>query len=294
MQHFGGGAVSSSAIAAGISPPARSAPCSASNEGNAEMKQAKAIRSDMGWSTTDRIVVQGLDLVNEIIGRVSLGDMAWLEVTGKLPTPEQSVLFNALMVTLAEHGMTPNAIATRMTYLGAPEAMNAAVAAGLCGMGTVFVGTAEGSARIMQEALKGDDKPDLKDIAARIVADFRARKTAIPGIGHPIHKPIDPRTPRLFQLARENGYYGRYCELIQMIAAEAERVSGRTLPVNATGAIGAVASELGFDWRICRGIAVMGRAIGLVGHIAEEIRNPIAKEMWERLEHETSGHLQPK
>ena len=248
----------------------------------------------MGWSTTDRIVVQGMDLVNEIIGRVPLGDMAWLEVTGKLPTPQQSVLFNALMVTLVEHGMTPNAIATRMTYLGAPEAMNAAVAAGLCGMGTVFVGTAEGSARIMQEALKGVANPDLEAIAARIVADFRARKAAIPGIGHPIHKPVDPRTPRLFQLARDNGYYGKYCELIQLIAADAERVSGRTLPVNATGAIGAIASELGFDWRICRGIAVMGRAIGLVGHIAEEIRNPIANEMWARIEHETSQHLRSK
>ena len=257
------------------------------------MKPKAAIRSDMGWSTVDRIVVCGKDLVNEVIGKVSLGDMAWLEITGGLPTPQQSVLFNALMVTLVEHGMTPNAIATRMTYLGAPEAMNAAVAAGLCGMGSVFVGTAEGSARIMQAALKGVDRPDLKAIAARIVADLRASKSAIPGIGHPVHKPIDPRTPRLFQLAKENGYYGNYCELIQAIAREAERVTGKVLPVNATGAIGAVASELGLDWRICRGIAVMGRAIGLVGHIAEEIRNPIAKDMWERLEEETSVHQRP-
>ncbi len=255
------------------------------------MKPKNPIRSDMGWSTADRITVRGMDLVNEILGKVSLGDMAWLEITGTLPTPQQSVLFNALMVTLVEHGMTPNAIATRMVYLGAPEAMNAAVAAGLCGMGTVFVGTAEGSARIMQEALKGVDKPDIRALAGRIVADLRARKAAIPGIGHPVHKPIDPRTPRLFQLARESGYYGDYCELMLAIAAEAERVTGKVLPVNATGAIGAVASELGLDWRICRGIAVMGRAIGLVGHIAEEIRNPIAKEMWERIEDETSAHL---
>jgi citrate synthase len=258
------------------------------------MRQKKPVRSEMGWSTTDRIVVRGTDLVNEIIGKVSLGDMAWLEITGALPTPQQSVLFNALLVTLAEHGMTPTAIAARMTYLGAPEAMNAAVAAGLCGMGSVFVGTAEGCARIMQEALKGNAKAEPKRIAAKIVADFRASKTPIPGIGHPFHKPVDPRTPRLFQLAKENGYYGPYCELIQLIAAEAERATGKVLPVNATGAIGAIASELGLDWRICRGIAVIGRAAGLVGHIAEEIRNPIAKEIWERIEEETSAHLRPK
>src|SRR4051812_40263352 len=133
------------------------------------MREKKAMRSEMGWSTPDRIVVRGRDLVNEIMGKVSLGDMAWLEITGALPTPEQSPLFNALLVTLAEHGMTPIAIAARMTYLGAPEAMNAAVAAGLCGMGSVFVGTAEGCARVMQEALKGGAGGDLKPIAARIV-----------------------------------------------------------------------------------------------------------------------------
>lgn len=258
------------------------------------MRERKPIRSDMGWMTADRIGVRGKDLVNDILGKVSLGDMAWLEITGALPTPQQSVLFNALAVTLCEHGMTPIAIAARMAYLGAPESMNGAVAAGLLGMGTVFAGTMEGSARIMQQALKGVENPDLKAIAASIVEDFRARKTAIPGIGHTTHKPIDPRTPRLFALAKENGYYGNYCELIQAIAAEAERVSGKSLPVNATGAIGAIASELGFDWRICRGIAIMGRAVGLVGHIAEEIRNPIAREISRRVEEEASAHLRPK
>src|SRR5262245_11503508 len=102
------------------------------------MKQHNPLRSDMGFSTPDRIVVRGLDLVTELIGKVPLGDVAWLEITGALPTPEQSVVFNALMVTLVEHGMTPNAIAARLTYLGAPEALNGAVAAGLCGVGSTF------------------------------------------------------------------------------------------------------------------------------------------------------------
>jgi citrate synthase len=244
----------------------------------------KPIRSEMGSSTPERIVVRGLDLTEDVIGKVSLGDVAWLEIMGSLPTAQQSVLFNALMVTMAEHGLTPNAIATRLTYLGAPEAMNAAVAAGLCGLGSVFAGTAEGSARLLQQALTGVSERDLPAIAARIVFQFRADKTPIPGLGHPLHKPIDPRTPRLFALARENGYYGDYCELMQLVATEAERASGKQLPVNATGAIGAIASELGLDWRICRGIAVMGRAIGLVGHVAEEIRNPIAKQIWDLVE----------
>ena len=255
------------------------------------MRQHKPFRSEMGFSTADRIVVRGLDLVEDIIGKVPLGDVAWLEINGSLPTPEQSAVFNALMVTLVEHGMTPNAIAARLTYLGAPEALNAAVAAGLCGVGSTFAGTAENSARLLQDALKGATDPDLARLASDIVRDFRASKQPIPGLGHPVHKPIDPRSPRLFEVARQNGYYGNYCELIQLIAAEAERASGKLLPVNATGAIGAIASELGLDWRICRGIAVMARAIGLVGHIAEELRQPLAREIWERVDHEVSEDL---
>ncbi len=255
------------------------------------MRQNKPIRSNLCLSTPERIVVQGLDLPNEILGNLSLGDMAWLEITGKAPTPQQSAVFNSLLVTLVEHGMTPMAIATRLVYLGAPESLQSAVAAGLCGLGTVFAGTAEGAAKMLQEGIGSAGERDLGAVAAGIVAGFRAQRRGIPGLGHPVHKPIDPRTPRLFEIARDNGYEGRYVELMKRIAAEAERVMNRPLPVNATGAIGAVASELGLDWRLCRGIAVIGRAVGLVGHIAEELRNPIAKEIYERVDDEASEHL---
>jgi citrate synthase len=255
------------------------------------MRQNKPIRSNLCVSSPDRIVVQGLDLPNQILGKLGLGDMAWLEITGKAPTPQQSAVFNSLLVTLVEHGMTPMAIATRLVYLGAPESLQSAVAAGLCGLGTVFAGTAEGAAKMLQEGIASAGERDLGAVAADIVANFRAQKRGIPGLGHPVHKPIDPRTPRLFEIARENGYEGRHVELMTRIAAEAERIMKRSLPINATGAIGAVASELGLDWRLCRGIAVIGRAVGLVGHIAEELRNPIAKEIYERVDDEASQHL---
>jgi len=257
----------------------------------------KPIRSDMAWSTNDRITVKGLDLPGQILGHLSLGDMAWLEIKDRVPTREESVVFNALLCTLVEHGMTPFAIVSRLTYLGAPESMQAAVAAGLAGLGSTFVGTAEGAAKLLQAALgtKSSPKPDidLAQAAREIVADFRARKASIPGIGHPIHKPVDPRTPRLFEIARQNGFAGRYIDLMQQVQQEAERTSGKVLPLNATGAMGAVLCELDVDWRLARGIAVIGRAVGLVGHIAEEIRNPIAREIWERVEDEASAHARP-
>ncbi|WP_370305100.1 citryl-CoA lyase [Sinimarinibacterium flocculans] len=252
----------------------------------------KAIVTDMGYSTPDRIVVRGHDLPGELLGRIHLGDMAFLELMGRMPSHRESVLFNALAVTLVEHGLTPSALAARLTYSGAPESIQAAVAAGLNGLGSVFVGTTEGSARLLQEAIPDarHPPPDLPAVAAGIVADWRARGAAIPGIGHPLHKPIDPRTPRLFALAAENGFDGPYIALMKQVAEEAARVYGKLLPINATGAIGACCSELGISWRACRGIGVFARAIGLVGHIMEEMHNPIARELWTRAEDEAREH----
>jgi len=251
-------------------------------------RQSKPIQSNMGWSTVDRVFVQGLDLTQQLLGNINLGDMAFLELSGRLPTPQQSAVFNAMLVTLVEHGLTPQALVTRLVYMSAPEALQAAVAAGLCGVGSVFAGGSEGAAKMLQEALAADPKAELAAVARAVVADFRSRRAVIPGLGHARHKPIDPRTPRLFEIAAANQLRGRYVALLELIGQEAERAYKRPLPINGTGAIGALCCELGFDWRIARGIAVIGRAVGLVGHLAEEIRQPIAREIHLRAEDECS------
>jgi citrate synthase len=252
----------------------------------------KKLKSDLGWSTTDRIVVRGHDLV-DLLGKVSLGDFAFLELKGRLPTRQESVVFNAIAVTLVEHGVTPSVIAARLTYFGAPEALQAAVAAGILGMGDRFGGSIEDAARILQEALENATADvDLTAIAKRVVADHKAADLVIAGLGHPIHKPVDPRTPKLFALAAENGLSGRHVKLMELIAEEATAAYGRALPVNATGAIGAIASELQIPWRVTRGLAVMARAIGLVAHLQEEMADPMAAEIWARVDEEASPQSQ--
>jgi citrate synthase len=252
------------------------------------MSSRKPLRSEMGWSTVDRIVVRGHDLPNELIGHIGLGDMAFLEIIGRRPNGRESELFNAVLVTLVEHGMTPQAMATRLVNMAAPEAIQGAVAAGLLGVGSVFAGGSEATAKILQETLKDRkaDGPSIEALAAAIVDGHVARKAVIPGIGHPLHKPIDPRTPVLFALAERTGFRGDHIALLEAISREAERRLQRSLPINATGAIGAILCELGFPWRICRGVVVISRAVGLVGHLAEEMRNPLAREIWERAESE--------
>ena len=252
------------------------------------MSKRRRLRSEVAYSTADRIVVRGHDLV-DLIGNVPLGDMAFLELKGRLPTTQESAVFNAITVTLVEHGMTPSVIAARMTYLGAPESVQGAIAAGILGLGSRFGGSVEDIARILQTSLAAaTPQADLRQVARDVVEEHRSARRLIPGIGHPEHREVDPRVPRLFEVAAANGLSSRHVELVRLIGDEASAALGRNLPVNATGAIGAIASELEIPWQVCRGLAVMARAIGLVAHLQEEVTDPLAPEIWSRVEGEAS------
>jgi citrate synthase len=258
------------------------------------MSKNKTLRSDIAWSNAQAIGVHGYDLCNDLMGEVNFGDMAFLEVAGRLPSAGESRLFNAILVTLVEHGIVPSTLAARMTYAGAPEAMQAAVAAGLLGLGSVFVGSTEGAARMLAEAIPLGDATgspvDLPALAEQIVKTFREQKKIIPGLGHPIHKPIDPRTVRLFAIARQTGFHGRHVGLMEAVGQAASAAYGKELPVNATGAIGALCCELGLSWKVSSGLGVMARAVGLVGHVLEEAHQPMAMELWHRAEEEATAH----
>jgi citrate synthase len=260
-------------------------------------KRKDHLTSEIGWSTTDRITVRGLDLPSEILGEMNLGDLAFLLTAHRKPTPEESKVFNAIVITLVEHGITPSAMVARLTYMGAPESLQGAVAAGLNRLGPVFVGSMEGAARMLYEALPAErtgQGADLDAIAREVVADYAARKAIVPGLGHPLHKPVDPRTPRLFEIAAQNGLSGDHVALMQAIQREAEAARGKSLPINATGAIGAICCEFGFPWQIVRGFGVMARSIGLVGHLLEERSDPMAFELWQRTEEEILRNSGPQ
>ncbi|MGZ3418094.1 MAG: citryl-CoA lyase [Polyangiales bacterium] len=249
------------------------------------------LRSDIAWSTADRIGVLGHDLVRELIGKVTLGDMGFLEITGRKPNARESRMFEAMLVTLVEHGIVPSTLATRMTVTGAPEALQASVAAGLLGLGSVFVGSTENAAKMLAAEIPDRKKPPkLSEAAARIVESHRV----VPGIGHPIHKPADPRARRLFAIARQTGFHGPYVELMNLVSRRASKTAKRSLPVNATGAIAAICCEMGLPPIACRGIGIMARAVGLVGHALEELRQPMAREIWLRSEEESSSHVRGK
>ena len=246
--------------------------------------------TSVGGSTVDRIMVQGLDLSADVIGKANLGDMLFLLVGRRLPTADESAVFNAVLVSIADHGITPNALAARLTYTGAPEALQGAVAAGLLGIGGVILGVAEDTARLLQAGVGragGLDDASLGDVAEQLLDEVPAG-ARLPGIGHPIHKAGDPRLDVLFSLARQHGAYGPHCRLFELFGERANKRLGKDMPLNAAGAAGALLSDLGFSWKIVRGVLLVARAAGMVGHLAEEQERPIGWAVWREIERQVA------
>ncbi|MEW2545326.1 citryl-CoA lyase [Streptomyces sp. NPDC047002] len=230
----------------------------------------------MAAVTPDGVTVKGLDLVDDLIGAVPFTDMVHLEITGRLPGPGARAALDAVLVALTEHGMTATAVAARLTDLGAPGALQGAVAAGLLGAGDRFLGALDGAARLLQE-WPDDAEPDAH--ARRLAEEARSRRDRLPGLGHPVHTEGDPRTARLFAVADAAGLDPAPRERFLLLRHHAERAAHRTLPVNVDGASAVLLTAAGIPWQVCRGIALVARAAGLVGHLWDEHRAPAAQAM---------------
>jgi citrate synthase len=224
-------------------------------------------------ATPDDIVVRGRSLPRELIGKLTFTEMIYFELTGREPTPAQRAVLDACLVTLMEHGLTPSAIATRLTYGSAPEAMQGAVAAGLLGVGSTFVGSTEGCAALLALIVAGADPATIAHGTKRL-----------PGFGHPLHKPVDPRTVALLALARTHSIFGAHCTALEQLSKAVDAAAGKPIVVNATAAVAALIADAGLPIEILRGIALISRCAGLVGHIREEQQSPAMRALWEGAE----------
>jgi citrate synthase len=248
------------------------------------------LRTSLGHSTPESIVVRGRDLANELMGEISFADLAFLLASGRTPSHGESRLFGAVLVSLADHGLTPTALAARLTYTGAPEALQGAIAAGLLGGGSVFLGPVEDTARFLEDILdsvpakRRSDAAALETAAVDAVRGVLDSGRRIPGLGHPIHRSVDPRTPRLYRLAEETGLVGPHLRLLEQVAAAQRALSGKALPINGAGAAGAALADLGFPPFVARGFALLARTAGLIGHLAEEAEHPLGMRLWQEVD----------
>jgi citrate synthase len=241
--------------------------------------------TSIGTSDSKQIRLLGQDLAADLMGKVGFGELAYWLVAGRRPTPGEVRVFEAVLVALADHGLTPTAIAARLTYLSAPESLQGALAAGLLGGGSRFLGVTEDCGRFLHDiveslpALPADD-PGWDAVALAAVERARAEKKLIPGLGHPVHKELDPRTPALIAIAEEEGTHGPHLRLFEAIGRVHPRILHRSLPLNGAGVCGAALADLGLPVDLLRGFALLARAAGLLGHLAEERRSPIGMDIY--------------
>ena len=213
----------------------------------------------------DRVEVRGHDLTGDLMGRLSFTEYFHLLVTGQEPSEEQRFFLDLVLVALAEHGMMPTNVAARMTLAADPQALQGAVAAGILGVGPVIVGTAAECARLLES---GEEPLE----AARRI---HAAGEKVPGFGHPIHKPVDPRAERILELADERGVSGAGVARARALRDAVAEVWGKPLPMNVSMAIAAVMLDLDFPAAAIEAVPILARTAGLLAHLAEEQENPL-------------------
>ena len=250
------------------------------------MSEPLSFPTSLGTSDADSIGLLGLDLAEDLMGQVGFGELAFWLVTLRRPTPSEVRVFEAVLVALADHGFTPTAIAARVTYLSAPDSLQGALAAGLLGGGSRFLGVTEDCGAFLHDVLERqggelpDDEAGWDALALAAVRETRAAGRFVPGLGHPVHKTGDPRTPVLIRIATEEGLYGPHLALFEAIGRTHEQVLGRRLPLNGAGVCGAALADLGLPIDLLRGFALLARAAGLLGQLAEERRHPIGMDVY--------------
>jgi citrate synthase len=227
-------------------------------------------------SNESTIVVRGRDLTHQLIGRVGFTEHFWLLLVGELPSESQRRILDATLVAIAEHGLVPSVQAARMTLAAAPEALQGAVAAGILGCGSVVLGSSE-AAGVLFAAIdkRTTDGQSLEDAARATIGEYRQARRPLPGYGHPLHKAADPRAQRLLEIAQELGTAGRHIEIARLVEKLIPEMVGKALALNVSGAIPAVLLDAGYPLGALKGVPILARTAGLIGHLLEEQLRPI-------------------
>ncbi|HEX2412578.1 MAG TPA: citryl-CoA lyase [Solirubrobacteraceae bacterium] len=223
----------------------------------------------------DRVEVRGRDLTSDLMGEVTFSEYFHLLLTGREATEEQRFFLDLLLVAIAEHGMMPTNVAARMTLAAAPDSLQGAVAAGILGAGPVLLGTSEACARLLaeaQEEVAGGKEPVA--VARARTEAVRATGDRLPGFGHPVHKPLDPRAERILELADARGVSGPHVALARAFRDAAAEAWGRPLTMNVSMPIAAVMLDLGFPASVVKAVPILARTAGLLAHLAEERERP--------------------
>jgi citrate synthase len=223
------------------------------------------------------------NLVEDLMGKKTFTEVMLMQILGRTPRPVDLRITDVVLIVLMEHGLTPSAIAARLIYMSAPENLQGAVSAGLLAVGSSFVGTMENCSKLLDRILAA---PDADAEAQAIAREYKSLKSPVPGFGHHLHKPVDPRAYKLLEMGKaEHELQGHRIRALETLSKAVDEAAGRAITLNATGAVAALLGEIEVPTNIMRGFAVISRAAGLVAHIVEEQNNPSGRFIWDTVEH---------
>jgi citrate synthase len=212
----------------------------------------------------DRVEVRGRDLTRDLMGSRTFTDYFHLLLTGREPTDDERYFLDVLLIAIAEHGMMPSNVAARMTLAADPDSLHGAVAAGILGAGPVLLGTSEACAHLLDDAVRSGEEP------SQLVERLRGAGENVPGFGHPVHRTVDPRAERIFELSDARGVSRVHVDFARRLRNELA-----PLPLNVAMAIAAVLLDLGYAAAVAKAVPILARTAGLLAHLAEERQHPI-------------------
>lgn len=259
-------------------------------KGELKKSRKSPLRTRISCVQPGKILIRGYDLI-EMIGKKNFGDVIYLIFTGDFPKGNEGKMVEAILVSSCEHGLaTPSTNAARSVASGGVP-LQAAVAAGIICLGDFHGGAIEQCAKMLQKAVTETDRDGFDETAARLVSEYRSVKKRIPGYGHGIHAPEDPRKLKLYQYATELNVAGNHIRLSVAIESQLKTLTGKDLPINVDGAIAAIISDLGIHWSFGKGFFLISRAAGLTAHVQEEqsLEVPMRRVYtWDEVEYQ--GH----
>ena len=213
--------------------------------------------------------VRGRDLAADLMGRLSFTEYFHLLLTGREPGEDVRYFLDLLLVAIAEHGLMPSNVAARMTLAADPGSMQSAVAAGILGAGSVVLGASEECARVLE---RGGDPHE-------VVREIRGAGGRVPGFGHPVHTPVDPRAERILELADERGVSGAHVAFARALGEAVAEEWGKPLVMNVAMPIAAVWLDLGYPSSTVKAVPILARTASLLAHLAEERESPLGFEL---------------
>lgn len=217
--------------------------------------------SNISTTVQDGHRIHGTKLT-DLIETATFTETIFLLYGGKMPTPGQRSLLDALLVAAAEHGVEAPSLYVPRISAASGNPVHVAIAAGVLAIGESHGGAGEAAARLL---FRDED-------ATALVQEYITSGKRIPGFGHRVYVDEDLRARLIFQKAKEGHIPLAAFEKAYAIEAALAKAKGKKLPLNIDGAFAAATLGLGLTPPAAKSLFVLARVAGMGAHAIEELQ----------------------